>query len=220
MSISVGIFDVLGNAIPGSLYLALAFYLNQQLRLFDDRDLPDAGTTGTLILIAVCSYLAGHIFGAPSKLALDKVPLWRRTTQNIRDEFRSRNPELAGQPYIDADPYTLLAGLRACSPDAAMSVERMRAIGIMLRTACPALVLFAITLSVASNWTAEPLSAFGTTITVGAAAMLSLREGRRFSAAAILMTLESAAWLRGTDAYFNHLDDYHYRLSASTVSDR
>jgi hypothetical protein len=38
------------------------------------------------------------------------------------------------------------------------------------------------------------------------AAVLSLLQGQRFSASAVMMTLESTAWIRGVEHYFTLLD--------------
>jgi hypothetical protein len=112
MSASFGIFDVFANAIPGSLYVTIAVYLSDRFGWFDAGNLGDLDSALLALIVVTASYLAGHIFAGPSRFILDRVPRWRRSHDDIRQEFKARNPSLAREPFIEADVYTLLAGLR------------------------------------------------------------------------------------------------------------
>ena len=147
MNISLGIFDVFANAVPGSLYVLLTLY-------------------------AACA--SG---GSTSPTSPGSTPPWRRSaapssrTSSGRSSARPcgalrgcRRPApsgpTAGRTSCGAtpgspggrsqrlDPFTLLAGVRDRSPAVAVEIDRLRASGQMLGGASPALALGAVVAAV------------------------------------------------------------------------
>jgi hypothetical protein len=146
------------------------------------------------------------VFAPILRQAVEMVPLWRQSPDAARREFVARNPDLADRGFVDLNPFTLLAGLRQHSSEAAAEVDRSRAIGLMLRSTSPAFVLgvvIALVEAACGEWS-EGLAAAALLL---AMAGLSLREGRKFGHWALIHTFECAAWLPGVDDLTLHSPD-------------
>ena len=198
MNLSLGIFDLFATAIPGSLYLLATVYLGTRWGWVDRDDLADLDTTFAIGGAVIGSYLLGHVFAPVLRQAIEMVPLWRQGPDAARREFLARNPDLAGRSFVDLNPFTLLAGLRQHSNDAAAEVDRSRAIGLMLRSACPAFVLGAV-IALGEAMCGEWSAGLAAAVLLLAMAGLSLREGRKFGHWALIHTFECAAWIPGVD---------------------
>lgn len=199
MSLSFGVFDVLANAIPGSLYLVLTVYVGVRFGWIDPADLVGLDTTVALVGAVVASYLLGHILGSSLRRVVELVPLWRPSSGAIRREFRERNPALANRGFVTVDPFTLLAALRQTSPDAAVDVDRSRATGVMLRSCTPAFAMGAVVAAAEAAATGR-LVGLVVAVALAVISVLSLREGRKFVRWAHIYTLECAAWIPEIDA--------------------
>jgi hypothetical protein len=199
MNLSLGIFDLFATAIPGSLYLLTALYLGVHCDWVDADELADLDTTFAVIGAALGSYLLGHVFAPILRQAIEMVPLWRQTPDAARRDFVTRNPDLAERSFVGLNPFTLLAGLRQHSSDAASEVDRSRAIGLMLRSSSPAFVLAACISLVEAAKGDEWPGGVPVAVLLLVMAGLSLREGRKFGHWALIHTFECAAWIPGVD---------------------
>lgn len=202
MNLSLSIYDVFANAVPGSLYLVVIIYVGVRFGWIDLVDLAGLDTTFALVGAVVASYLLGQVASSTFRRVFERVPLlgsWGRTTKELREEFRRRNPTLADRPFIDADVYTLLAGLRQVSPEAASEVDRSRAAGIMLRSASPAFLIGAV-IAVIEAVTGDGMAAAVAGLGLLALAGLSLYEGQIRASWARMHTFECAVWMPDVDA--------------------
>jgi hypothetical protein len=201
MNVPFSIYDVFANAIPGSLYLATSVYIGVRLRWVEMAEFANLNTSLALASTVVASYLLGQILGPTLRRLLERLHLWEVSTDEVRQEFRRRNPSVAARPFVEADPFTLLAGLRQHSADAAMEVDRSRAGGIMLRSTSPALFIGA-----ATAWAELLVDGRPAAGIIGAALImlsaLSLLEGQRRNRWAQIHTYECAMWMQGVDESF------------------
>lgn len=198
MNLSLSIYDVFASAVPGSLYLVAIVYVGVRLGWIDLADLAGLDTTFAFVGAIVASYLVGQVLGSGLRSLVERVPLWRTSTAEVRDEFRRRNPTVAGAPFVDADPFTLLAGLRQVSPEAAIEVDRSRAAGVMLRSSSPAFLIgatIAFVEAIAEGRLAAVASGVGLIVLAG----LSLYEGHKRSRWAQMHTFECAVWIPDAD---------------------
>ena len=199
MNLSLGIYDVFANAIPGSLYLVAILYVSIRLGWIDLADLTGLDTTFALAGAALASYLLGQALGSSLRRLVELLPLWRRSVDDVRAEFVERNPTLADRPLVEADHFTLLAGLRQRSPEAATEVDRSRAAGLMLRSASPAFLIGAVI-----SFVEAIVSGRGAAVASGlglvALAVLSLYEGHKRSRWAYMHTFECAVWMADAGA--------------------
>jgi hypothetical protein len=194
MNISLGIFDVFANAVPGSLYVLLTLYASVRLGWVDLADVNGLNTTLATLGGALLSYLVGQVFCPTLRRQLWRVPATGPFRTDGRSDFVRRNPGLAGRPFSRLDPFTLLAGVRDRSPAVAVEIDRLRASGQMLGGASPALALGAVVAAVeaARGPVAAPAAA-AAVLAVGS--VLALRESRKYAAWAQTATYEAAAWL-------------------------
>lgn len=200
MNLSLGIYDVFANAIPGALYLVVIVYVAVRFGWIDMADLAGLDTTFAFVGAVVASYLLGQVLGSNLRWLAERVPLWRTSTAQVRAEFRRRNPTVAGRLFVEADHFTLLAGLRQRSPEAAVEVDRSRAAGIMLRGASPAFLIgamIAFVEAVVGNRMAAIASGVGLAVLAG----LALYEGHKRSRWAQLHTFECAVWMPDVDVH-------------------
>ena len=199
MNLSLGIYDVFANAVPGALYLLLGVYLGVRFGWVTVDDLAGLDSTLALLGALVASYLLGQVLATSLRGLVDRTGLWGTSTADVRVEFRRRNPTVAHRPFVDADPYTLLAGLRQVSPESAAEVDRSRAAGIMMRSAVPALLLGAVVALVEAVVRGEPAALLVAAALVALAA-LALREGQTRNRWARIHTYECAAWMPDVEA--------------------
>lgn len=204
MNLSLGIFDLFATAIPGSLYLLGTLYLGIRWGWLEAEDLADLDTAFAVGGTVVGSYLLGHVFAPLLRQAIEMVPLWRQGPDAARREFLARNPDLAGRSFVDHNPFTLLAGLRQHSNDAAAEVDRSRAIGLMLRSACPAFVIGAGIAATDGMCGGKWVPGLVVGLALLTMAGLALREGRKFGHWALIHTFECAAWIPGVDELALH----------------
>lgn len=198
MNLSLGVFDIFANAIPGSLYLLAGVYVSIRFGWLDTDQIAGLDTTVAIIGALVVSYLLGQILAPGLRKLIEQVPLWQHPPGAVRREFMARNPALAARPFVNVDPMTLLAALRQESPDTAVDVDRSRATGIMLRSASPAF-LAGTAIALVEAVAVRRLSAVAAALALAVLAVLALREGRKFSRWAHHYTLECAAWLPEVD---------------------
>ena len=194
MNLSIGIFDLFTNAIPGSIYLVATIYVAVRLGWVDVDDLVGLDTTVALIGATLAAYLLGQIVAPTLRRLAERLHPWNAALDAQRDEFCRRNPTMVGRAFLDADVFTLLAGIRQVSPEAASEVDRPRAQGLMLRSASPAFLigaLIAVVEAIGQGRLVAVVAAAG----LLALAALSMYEGHKRTRWAHIHTYECAAWL-------------------------
>jgi hypothetical protein len=85
MSVSLGVFDVFANAVPGSLYLAIAVYLANRFEWLDVHDLRDVDSALLILGAIIAAYLAavlalqqGRRFAASADILTFESIAWAR----------------------------------------------------------------------------------------------------------------------------------------------
>lgn len=199
MNVSLSIYDVFATAVPGSLYLAVTIYLGVRFGWVEWADLADIDTTFALVGAVLASYLLGQSAGAVLRRQVERLGWWRTSTATVRAEFRRRNPTVADRPFLDADVFTLLAGIRQVSSEAAMEVDRARAVGIMLRSASPAFLIGGA-IALVEGVFGGHAAGLGACLGLLALAGLSFYEGQVRGRWAQMHTYECAVWLPDADA--------------------
>jgi hypothetical protein len=198
VNLSLGIYDLFANTVPGALYLVIGIHLTLRFGWVSADDLGGLDSTVAVLGAILASYLLGQVVGSRLRWLVDRTGLWGTSTAAVRAEFRRRNPSVAHRPFIDADPFTLLAGLRQVSPEAAVEVDRSRATGIMMRAACPAFAIGAAIAAVEAVVRGEPVVLLATVALV-ALAVGSFREGQTRNRWARSHTYECALWMPDVD---------------------
>lgn len=141
MSISLGIYDIFANAIPGLFYL---FVFNEIARASGFRavDLASIDNLGLIVVVGLAAYVAGHI--------LDYVcvrwwfRLFYRQSHSVSGlESLSKNYPDIKIKFKPSEASLLLSVLRHEKLDVANEIERNKVICILLRNISFASVLFA-----------------------------------------------------------------------------
>jgi hypothetical protein len=198
VNLSLGIYDLFANTVPGTLYLIIGIHLTLRFGWVTADGLGGLDSTVAVLGAILASYLLGQVVGSRLRWLVDRTGLWSTSPAAIRAEFRRRNPSVAHRPFIDADPFTLLAGLRQVSPEAAVEVDRSRAAGIMMRAACPAFAIGAVIAAVESAVRGEPVVLVAT-VALAALAAASFREGQTRNRWAEFHTYECTLWMPDVD---------------------
>jgi hypothetical protein len=193
----VGIYDLFAYTIPGALYLGVFAYLGARMRWVDPVAVGRVPDLVLTIVVVLASYVLGYLT-YPLGSQLGQV-LPRRRERLPRKEFLSRNPQAKGRPFVSVDSFLLLSGIQLHDREAAIEILRLRAAGLMLRNAAPALLLgFVIAVvevfTSRSHWFAGVLAAL---LAVGSASLLV--QSRRLAYWASLKTLELSFWIPGID---------------------
>jgi len=194
VTFTLGIFDLFTYAIPGSLQLAFFAYLAVRL------DLLDAGAVASVpgwivaIGVAVASYLLGHVTFLASAL-VDKA--YRRPKDGA-DAWRAVSVDAteAGDRRLRyVNPMLLMAGAELRDREVAAEIARLRATGLMLRSAVVPTsfaVLAAIVEAIAGPW---HLPAAALAPLFGICAVCFARHGQQLRFWANTKTYQIAYWL-------------------------
>lgn len=177
MSISLTIYDIFSNLIPGVLVL---YVINELLIILKLRaiDLSQLDQAPNLILVAILAYITGHLINAISyqwwyvhfsPKALDEIAL---------EKIKRQNPNLAVE-FDPVDHKMLLSVIRHHSSELSNILERARAMYMMLRNVSLGAALFAMLQVVQAFITGQyltylPIAAVGM---IGSA--LALHQGKK-----------------------------------------
>jgi hypothetical protein len=134
VTFTLGIFDLFTYAIPGSLQLAFFAYLAVRLEVVDSGAVSSVPGWIMAIGVAVASYLLGHVTFLASAL-VDKV--YRRPKDGA-DAWRAVSVDAAeaGERRLRyVNPMLLMAGAELRDREVAAEIARLRATGLMLRSA-------------------------------------------------------------------------------------
>jgi hypothetical protein len=194
MSLALGVFDLFTYTAAGAVYLAVLVFLGHEAGL-DLGPLAAANTTLLLVGGLLASYLLGHatyFLGALlDRFTRGRAPDWPALQRRFL--ARARSPR--ARELIRLDPVTLLSAIEVYAKEAALEVARLRAVGLMLRNAAPALVIAAVIAVVEGAGGNHPwLSAASAVLLLAAAAGLCV-QGMRMRSWAVSKTYELCYWL-------------------------
>jgi hypothetical protein len=178
VSITLGIYDVFAYTIPGILYL---YTFNEGLKLLHlpSVDISLSNNSYDLILLALLSYLVGHLFDYISHR------IWyRRFYRGKSDERAYSTFKIHSGLKPDFEPHQwsmLLSVIRHNNMEVCNTIDKNKAISIMLRNISFALFLLTIVFTISAF-----ISGFSLIFLLGAIATLvssivSLRRGDNFN---------------------------------------
>jgi hypothetical protein len=201
MAFILGIFDLLAYAIPGSLYLSTFAYVSHRAGWIDVPSLLGLPSVLLLIALAVAAFLTGQA-AHPLGTLVDRINPFgsTRLAEEARQEFLRRNAIATPRRFVQLDPFTLLAALEADDREAAADVFRLRAVGLMLSRAVPALALAAVVALVEIVTGRLPLFAGLTGLVLALVAAGCLYQSAAFQRWAIIRTYELTFWNDDMDA--------------------
>lgn len=197
MTVAVGLFDLLTYTIPGALYLGWLSYVAFRLHWLDPAAIGHLPTFLLVVMLVLASYLLGYLAYPVGALLNRITPRFRH--RPVRKEFLDRNPSARDRDFVRADQFLLLGGLQLQDLEVAVEVVRLRAAGLMLRNAAPALILGLVVAFVEIFTSRHPAPAIVAVVLLAAGAVALINQGRRMSRYAHLKTLELAFWLPDVD---------------------
>jgi len=200
MSLSLGLYDIFTYAIPGSLYLGLIAYVVQRLEWLNLDPVSTWNAAIVSAVVVIASFLAGHATYQLRRYFEERLRWWRRSYDDNRRAFLGKMPAADGWPLLSIDPLTLLAGIEVYNQDAANSVVRIRAVGLMVRSAAPPMLLGAAVAGVEIFANGNPAAAASAFIGLLVATLSCMRHGQRMSDWADIKTWELAFWMPDLDA--------------------
>lgn len=131
MSVSLSLYDVFSNIVPGLIYL---FTINEFLRTFGKSqvDLLQASTSGQVLFIILAAFVLGHLFTTFTYEGWYKLFIRQYDDKSALERVAARFPELK----IDFKPTEtelLLYVIRSRDNAVAERIEGHRANAIMMR---------------------------------------------------------------------------------------
>jgi len=114
---------------------------------------------------------------------------------DARREFVDRVPGAEGRPFVEADPFLLLAGVETREKEAATEINSLRAVGIMLRNSVPPFLLGSVVAAAEVVVSKNGLFATCCFSLLLMAAVASLRQAARLAHWANSKTLEISFWI-------------------------
>jgi uncharacterized membrane protein YedE/YeeE len=131
MSVSLSLYDVFSNIVPGLIYL---FAIQELTKVFgrSDVDMLQMSTSGQILFIILIAFVLGHLFTTFTyewwyrlfvKAAVDKSAL---------EKVKSRFPELKLE-FRPMDSELLFSVIQSHNRDLAEKIEGFRANAIMMR---------------------------------------------------------------------------------------
>jgi len=131
MSVSLSLYDVFSNIVPGFIYL---FAINELLRAFgkSQANLLQASTSGQILFIILGAFVLGHLCTTFTYEGWYKLFVRRYDDKLALEKTISRFPELKiNFKYMDSD--LLLSIIQSRDKDVAARIEGYRANAIMMR---------------------------------------------------------------------------------------
>jgi hypothetical protein len=153
-----------------------------------------------LIAAALASYLLGHVTYRLGNLLNQVVPRREGVRAAASHEFVERVPGPKARWLATVDPQLLLAAVEARSRDVAVEISRLRAVGLMLQNAAPALLLGGLVAVVELVTGSRPPAAAAGAALLFAATLAAVRRGRTLRRWSLMKTYELAFWVTGPDA--------------------
>lgn len=200
MTLALSIFDVFTYAVPGLLYLSILTYVVDRLGWITVDLSGNISALAGVLIIAIVSYLLGHLtYGLGS--ATDRLTGYgRRTAQAKRTEFSMRVASSSHRQSIStADPFLLLALIEVRAREAAIEPNRLRAVGLMLRNSGPPIIIAStVAFAEVALGVYRPESAAAGVLLLGGA-VAAVRRGNMLRQWAVSKTLEVAFWMIAED---------------------
>jgi glycosyltransferase involved in cell wall biosynthesis len=131
MSVSLSLYDVFSNIVPGLIYL---FAINEFLRTFgkSDMDLLQASTSGQTLFIVFAAFVLGQLFTTFTYERWYRLFIKEHEDKTALEKTVSRFPEL-NINFRPVDSELLLSVIQSRDKDAAERIEGYRANAIMMR---------------------------------------------------------------------------------------
>jgi hypothetical protein len=142
MSVSLGLYDVFSNIVPGFIYL---FAINELLRAFgrSQADLLQASTSGQILFIILAAFVLGHLCTTFTYEGWYKLFVKRHDDKVALEKTISRFPELK-LDFKPTDTELLLSVIQFRDKDVAQRIEGHRANAIMMRNISFGLLLIGL----------------------------------------------------------------------------
>jgi hypothetical protein len=196
MTFALGVFEVFTYAVPGSLLFALCTYLAARMNWLHFDTINALSGPVQLTIVVVGSYLLGHLTYLGGA-AIDRVVRFGYR-KDARDAWQTVNADAAsaGVPTIPhVNVMLLLAAIELKDKDAASTISRFRATGLMMRNVAVPMLLAALA-SIA-----EAVRGSNQAAAIGLATLLVITTigfmivGQRFRYWANTKTYQLACWL-------------------------
>lgn len=200
MTIAVGVFELFTYAIPGSLYVALFTYVAARAQWIDLAAVLKSPSFVLVIVVVLLSYLLGYL-AYPLGLLAHKI-LPERRERDATGEFLRRNPSAKDRPFVQADPFLLLAAIQLQDAEVGADASRIRATGLMLRNCAPPVLFGAVAAIVELFAGRSPVFAVTCAVLFLASGIALVIQGRRLTYWARLRTFEVAFWIPEIDDRF------------------
>ncbi len=130
MSITLGVYDLFAYMIPGILYLYIA---NEFMILFGFAHIEFQNLNNIVVtlLVVIIGYLLGQIFD----LGANKWRRWRQPKESILEAIENlkKNFPKSKINFLHQDNRFLLSLIRRNHPEVATTIDRNKAISIMLQ---------------------------------------------------------------------------------------
>ncbi len=204
MKYQLGVFDLLANSIPGTALLAVATYW---LVRFEWVEVPAIDAVTAILALPVglgASLMVGHLLyplgNSLNSLINSHDDATFRAEQ--RRDFKNLNGSESDRPYVDSDHRLLLGAVELQNPDAAATVYRLIATGIMVRSSTIPLALAAATAAGELIYSDQRLFALCALLSLAGGAAIAVLHADTYTRWAIEKTLELAAWIPDIDDHF------------------
>jgi len=142
MSITLGLYDLFANIIPGFIYL---FVLNETLRElgFANIDITKIDNLTYFLLLGLLAYLVGHNMDFISYRLWIRIFYRDYPEERAYKQFKTTYPELITQ-FVPRQSSMLFSAIKYRSSDVANDIEKNKVICIMLRNISFASILFTL----------------------------------------------------------------------------
>ncbi|SMC59805.1 hypothetical protein [Kibdelosporangium aridum] len=200
MTIAVGVFELFTYAIPGSLYVALFTYIAARAQWIDLAAVLKSPSFLLVIVVVLLSYLLGYL-AYPLGLLAHKI-LPKRRKRDVTAEFLRRNPSAKDRPFVQADPFLLLAAIQLQDAEVGADASRVRATGLMLRNCAPPVLFGAVAAIVELFAGRSPVFAITCAVLFLIGGIALVVQGRMLGHWARMRTLEVAFWIPDIDDKF------------------
>ncbi len=199
MNITLSVFDVFTYAIPGALYLAVLVYVFSRLHWIDLSLLTHGNGLLAFLGVALASYVTGHATYSLGWFVGNHIRIWPIRFSDARREFAGRTPEAGGRPFLRADKSLLQAAIESNSPESAVEMMRLRAVGLMVRNSATPIALGSIVATLEAITGTRPAAAWAVAAILLLAAVGLFWHGARFLHWGDLKILDLAFWIPGID---------------------
>lgn len=209
MNFTLGFFDLFTYTTVGSVYLIVAGYAAQRLSWIELSDVDTVNTTVLLLGLVVMSYLLGHISFGLGRFIDHLIPRRKSRVAAARERFTHRVSSDRAKRVAEVEPFLLLAAIEVYAKDAAVEVNRLRAVGLMLRNITPAIMLAAGVSLAEFIGGARPAPAVAGSLLFTLGAWGLLWQGRRFGEWAVAKTFEISYWIAEIDGLLPGVAEHH-----------